>query len=76
MKLLYDFMYTVLLHTVYRSLLLMVLVPAGHNPHLYINLEHYGFIITTIVQLVASYVLYLALHHETEFRSSGMCMCV
>ena len=49
----------------------MVLVPSSQFREPHINIERFGFIATTIIQLFASYVLYLALHHEVQYRSSG-----
>ena len=58
----------------YRSLLLLGLVPGTQSKSKFIFVEQGGFIAVTILQLAASYVLYLALHHESQFRSSGTCM--
>ena len=60
----------------YRSLLLLGLVPGSHSKSKFIFVEQGGFIAVTILQLAASYVLYLALHHESQFRSSGTYMYV
>ena len=59
---------------IHRSLLLVILLPAGHFDDLQSHnvIERCGFIAITVVQLAASFVIYLALHHEAQFRSSGM----
>lgn len=59
----------------HRSLLLMILLPVSRLVH-FIDVEQGGFIAITILQLGASYVLYLALHHEAQFRSSGIIMYI
>ena len=54
--------------TLYRSLLLAW---SSFNQPSTINkcvLERCGFITITVVQLAASFVIYVALHHETQFK--------
>ena len=53
----------------------MILVPVSRSEGHTAAIEQGGFIATTIIQLATSYVLYLALHHESQFRSSGTCPC-
>ena len=53
-------------------MLLIILLPISR--YNFVLVEQGGFIAITVLQLAASYVLYLALHHESQFRSSGTCM--